>query len=127
MFGKDGEVRLADFGLARDSPKVCNGSSGTPLFMAPEVLEGKYTHKCDIWALGCVTYILITGKHPFKSANKQQLSKRILRVDYSVPDYFSAELRSILAYMLKRDPKQRPTAKELWDHAWFRKFNVEHH
>ena len=61
MFGKDGEVRLVDFGLAKDSNHAIHARAGTPYFMAPEVLNGSYTHKCDIWSLACVLFMLMLG------------------------------------------------------------------
>lgn len=61
MFGADGEIRLVDFGLAKDSTKHMHAHAGTPYFMAPEVLNGDYTHKCDIWSLACVIYMLNAG------------------------------------------------------------------
>ena len=65
MFGKDGEIRLVDFGLAKDTTHHMKSYAGTPYFMAPEVLAGSYTHKCDIWSLACVLYMLMAGKLPF--------------------------------------------------------------
>ena len=65
MFGKDGEVRLVDFGLAKDTTHHMKAYAGTPYFMAPEVLNGNYTHKCDIWSLACVLYMLMAGKLPY--------------------------------------------------------------
>lgn len=70
MYGKDGEVRLVDFGLAKDSSRHIRTYAGTPYFMAPEVLDEKYTHKCDIWSLGCVLYMLNAGKLPFEGNTK---------------------------------------------------------
>ena len=61
MFGSDGEVRLVDFGLAKDTQHHMHAYAGTPYFMAPEVLNGDYTHKCDIWSLACVLYMIMAG------------------------------------------------------------------
>ena len=122
VFGKDGEVRLVDFGLAKDSKHSLKGKSGTPLYMAPEALKGKSTHKVDIWALGCVAYEMVAGKHPFKSETRSELDVKIVSSDYKLPSSFSPELGSLIKHMLNPDPKQRPTARELWKHAWFGKF-----
>jgi calcium-dependent protein kinase len=73
MFGGDGEIRLVDFGLAKDSQHHMKAYAGTPYFMAPEVLGGYYTHKCDIWSLGCVLYMLMTGKLTYDGISRDKV------------------------------------------------------
>ena len=57
-------------------------SVGTPLYNAPEVLEGKYNLKCDLWSLGVVTFMLLSGKPPFNGKDTQELDKRIKANDF---------------------------------------------
>ena len=77
MYGRDGEVRLVDFGLAKDCAHHMKSYAGTPYFMAPEVLNGNYTHKCDIWSLACVLYMLISGHLPFQGSSRTEVFDRI--------------------------------------------------
>ena len=54
MLGKNGNIKLIDFGLSIAAEKINNKKEvvGTPYYIAPEVLSGKYDKQCDIWSLG---------------------------------------------------------------------------
>ncbi len=77
MYGKDKEVRLVDFGLAKDTTHHMKSYAGTPYFMAPEVLNGRYSHKCDIWSLACVLYMLMAGQLPFQGNSRAEVFAKI--------------------------------------------------
>ncbi len=51
-FNKDGESRISEV-------------LGSPFYVAPEVINRKYNEKCDIWSIGVITFMLISGKAPF--------------------------------------------------------------
>ena len=121
MFGKDGEVRLVDFGLAKDTTHHMKSYAGTPYFMAPEVLNGYYTHKCDIWSLACVLYMLMGGKLPFTGSSRKEVFDKIKAGAYVAPSHFSTELKSLLEQMFVTTPEDRPTAAECKTHPWFKK------
>ena len=97
MFGKDGEVRLVDFGLAKDSRTHMKSYAGTPYFMAPEVINGDYTHKCDIWSLACVLYMLMAGKLPYTGKSRTEVFDKIKAGRYDPIPHLSPELQSLLA------------------------------
>ena len=57
-------LKVADFGLAKilDDQTLASTACGTPSYIAPEVLEQKpYGKSCDIWSIGIVTYVLLSG------------------------------------------------------------------
>lgn len=51
--------------------------AGTPYFIAPEVLNGDYGKECDIWSLGVVLYMLISGRYPFEGSGRSELFLKI--------------------------------------------------
>jgi calcium-dependent protein kinase len=46
--------------------------AGTPYFIAPEVLNGKYGKECDFWSVGVLLFLLVTGIYPFDSVSKNR-------------------------------------------------------
>ena len=74
MYDRSGEVKLIDFGLAKQatSSKKLHTIAGTPYYIAPEVLNGSYNRECDIWSVGVLLFVLVTGTYPFDSASKNR-------------------------------------------------------
>ena len=84
-------IKVADFGLskmfvAEDLTSQC----GSPTYVAPEVLMSKkpYDKAVDMWAVGVVTFVILTGCFPFYEEGKNYgaLYQRIMNVDYFFPD-----------------------------------------
>ena len=75
------EVKLIDFGLSNKFDtthlKRLKTFVGTPLYLPPEVIDGEYDEKCDIWSLGVLLYSLLCGYPPFYGKNKTQLYDNI--------------------------------------------------
>lgn len=73
LIGKDGECKIADFGLSKfteSSTQMMTTILGTPSYSAPEILAGGkkstlYTYKCDIWSLGIILYKILTNNKPW--------------------------------------------------------------
>ena len=77
--------KITDFGFATMIEKSKKTLSvGTPLFMAPEVLNRMYDSKADVWSLGVITYILLTSKQPFEGKDEPDMFNNIR---YFEPDY----------------------------------------
>ncbi|KAL0249050.1 hypothetical protein GEMRC1_004284 [Eukaryota sp. GEM-RC1] len=88
---------------------------GTPYYLSPEICEDKpYNNKSDVWALGCVLYEMTTLRHAFDANNMKGLVLKILRGVYPpIPSHYSSELRSLIARMFARDPRQRPSINSI--------------
>lgn len=74
----DGEnITVIDFGSAKKFSKeeLLKKTIGTAIYIAPEVIEGEYNEKCDIWSAGIILYILFTGKPPFYGSVEEVLDK----------------------------------------------------
>jgi calcium-dependent protein kinase len=63
-----------------------NSKLGTPYYVSPEVLEGSYDKRCDLWSIGVITYILLSGIPPFNGSNEAEVFRKIKCCDYSFPE-----------------------------------------
>uniref|UniRef100_A0A8C1W8J1 non-specific serine/threonine protein kinase n=1 Tax=Cyprinus carpio TaxID=7962 RepID=A0A8C1W8J1_CYPCA len=117
---KDGTIQLGDFGIARvlnSTVELARTCIGTPYYLSPEICENKpYNNKSDIWALGCVLYEMCTLKHAFEAGNMKNLVLKIIRGSYPpVSVHYSQDLRSLLAQLFKRNPRERPSVSVILD------------
>jgi len=71
-------LKLIDFGFSKvvDPNAVMRSSCGTLSYAAPEVLNMKYTQKCDLWSMGVIAYILLSGTMPFEGSEEQKMKAR---------------------------------------------------
>lgn len=94
----DIQVKIADLGFARElqTEDLTSTICGTPLVMAPEVLNGKYyNHKADVWSLGIILFEMITGFTPFTGQNKDDLSKNLDKGIYKLPKEIKLSLEGL--------------------------------
>lgn len=110
LLGKDGAIKIADFGIAR----VCRDSmsrltsqldSGTLTYMSPEQLMGESTEQSDVYSLGVILYELLSGEVPFHSGDIQAQIKE--KYPKPLADV-SAEMNSIVLKCLVKLPEGRP-------------------
>jgi calcium-dependent protein kinase len=60
--------------------------AGTPYFISPEVLYGEYGNECDIWSLGVVLFMILSGKYPFDGSGRAELFGKIQNSNFEFPD-----------------------------------------
>uniref|UniRef100_A0A8B9LB70 non-specific serine/threonine protein kinase n=1 Tax=Astyanax mexicanus TaxID=7994 RepID=A0A8B9LB70_ASTMX len=132
MLDKDGHIKITDFGLCKEG--ITNEATmktfcGTPEYLAPEVLEDNdYGRAVDWWGLGVVMYEMMCGRLPFYNQDHERLFELILMEEIRFPRNLSPEAKSLLAGLLKKDPKQRlggssDDAKEVMSHKFFSLIN----
>lgn len=126
---KDNIIKIIDWGTARffDKNKKMNKISGTPYYIAPEVLFEKYDEKCDVWSCGVIMYILLCGYPPFNGENDSEILAKIKLGEFSFPDEewesVSDAAKKLIRLMLTKKPEDRPSAGECLNHPWLKENN----
>jgi calcium-dependent protein kinase len=117
-------IKVIDFGT---SDKLAKGKMfkqqiGTPLYIAPEVLNNNYNEKCDLWSCGVILYIMLCGVPPFTGENDDEIYCSVKRgkinFDEEEWDYVSNDAKDLIKKLLTIDIKKRFSAKEALNHPW---------
>jgi calcium-dependent protein kinase len=130
---QDSELKMIDFGLSKHFRfgEVHHEAVGTPYTVAPEVIHGSYDERCDIWAIGVITFLLLSGDPPFGGCGGPEplltVRGNILACKYAFePDdiwgLVSTKAKEFVKAMLVVDPKNRPTAREAQKHSWLKEW-----
>ncbi|MQM08150.1 hypothetical protein Taro_041002 [Colocasia esculenta] len=124
-------LKICDFGYSKSSVLHSQPKStvGTPAYIAPEVLlRQEYDGKiADVWSCGVTLYVMLVGAYPFEDPeepkNFRKTIERILKVQYSIPDYvhISSECLDLIKRIFVADPATRITMPEIQNHRWFLK------
>jgi serine/threonine protein kinase len=102
---------------------------GTVYYVAPEVLFDDYTNKCDIWSIGVISYILLSGHPPFLGSTERETLQFVKDgvISFPSPDWddVSQEAIEFVSHLLQRDPETRPTASEALNHQWLQRDDID--
>lgn len=122
--GDPTSIKMIDFGLSKDFSEqdFMMTMSGSPYYIAPEVFMQKYDAKIDIWSLGVVLYIMLSGKVPFPGNSELEIIGNVIKGDFHFNhepfNKHSKEAKSFLMRLICKDVDTRATAEEALAHPW---------
>src|SRR5262249_41368306 len=117
-----GRVKILDFGLARSTADQAGLTAsgaiiGTPSYMAPEQADGRTVdHRCDLFSLGCVLYVMTTGQLPFKGGDTLSVLMAIASSDpapaHQINSNVALALSDLIKQLLAKKPEERPVSAQ---------------
>ncbi|XP_028847906.1 serine/threonine-protein kinase 17B [Denticeps clupeoides] len=120
-----GDIKIVDFGLARrlGTTGELREILGTPEYVAPEILNYEpITTATDLWSVGVIAYMLVTGESPFAGDDKQEtfLNVSQVNVDYSCEAFSRVSELAVdfIRKLLLKTPEDRPSAADCMTHPW---------
>lgn len=124
--GEHAPLKLIDFGFSRIFNPVIpmTAMHGTVYYVSPEVMDGCYREKCDIWSLGVICFMLLAGSPPFNGKHDYEILIKIRNADYTFDaswTHISDAAKNFVASLLQRDPNIRPSAAVALKHPWILK------
>lgn len=129
LLTREGNVKISDFGLSRlhsvstneaTAEEYAKTLTGTLAYVAPEVLLGTYdAFKADTWSLGCILYVMLTGRFPFGGAQGKELEMKIKAGEIvPLPPRVSAEARDLVGQLLSWNARDRPSLTAVSHHPF---------
>ena len=120
------QVKIIDFGTAKIFEKGHqeNKYVGSSYYMAPEIIKRKYDEKCDLWSIGVILYILLTGRPPFDGNDDDEILENVKKGVFDRSSYpyplLSSNAKDLIDKLLQYDPKKRLIAEKAIEHPWFK-------
>ncbi|XP_077443383.1 tribbles homolog 2 [Stigmatopora argus] len=108
--------------LADGADDSLSDKHGCPAYVSPEILNagGSYSGKAaDVWSLGVMLYTILVGRYPFHDVEPGSLFSKIRRGHFSVPDTLTPKAKCLIRAILRREPAERLTSREILQHPWF--------
>ena len=120
------KIKLLDFGLSKKfvpgTRGIMHDWAGTVYTMSPQVLNGTYNYKADIWSIGVLAFLLLADEKPFKGKNKQDVMQNIKKVKYNFKahewDSISQDAKDFVSSLLVHDQGERLSAEAALRHSW---------
>lgn len=125
------KVKIGDFGNATwlENDRLMFGCYGSPSYIPPEVLDGGYNEKVDIWSCGIMTYVLLTGRAPYYGYDPLNIKIQVYSKPFQITEEnhegISEECKELLKNMLRIKPEERISATEALKHGWFKNIQAD--
>lgn len=119
-----GDIKIVDFGLSRivNNNEELREIMGTPEYVAPEILSYEpISTATDMWSIGVLAYVMLTGTSPFLGDDKQHTFLNISQLNISFTEDFEGVSERAVDFMkalLVREPEGRATAEDCLQHPW---------
>lgn len=119
------QLKIGDFGLSEKITypnQKCNSLSGTPNYIAPEILtKVGHSYEVDIWAIGVIAYTMLVGSPPFQAKTSKATCNRIKQVLYSIPRHLqlTRACQDFIRCCLQKVPSERIKIDQIFDHEFF--------
>ncbi|CAE7772389.1 CPK2 [Symbiodinium pilosum] len=119
-------LKIIDFGLSCKFAEraYLTTKAGTPYYVAPQVLSGKYDQSADLWSCGVIMFVLLCGYPPFfGDSDKEVLSKvRMGNFNFNPADWknVSEDAKNLIRNLMRMNPRERFTADQALQHEWIK-------
>ncbi|CAH8300451.1 unnamed protein product [Eruca vesicaria subsp. sativa] len=125
LLDNNGNLKVSDFGLSalpQQGVELLRTTCGTPNYAAPEVLNGQgYDGSAaDIWSCGVILFVIMAGFLPFSETDLPSLYRKIGAAEFSCPQWFSTDVKSLIHRILDPNPKTRIQIQGIRNDRWFR-------
>ncbi|EDQ90849.1 uncharacterized protein MONBRDRAFT_36366 [Monosiga brevicollis MX1] len=115
-------IKVTDFGLSNDFKpgEKMKTACGSLCYSCPEVLlqEPYDGPLADIWSLGVILFMMVTGRLPFQEPNDYQTITKIVDVKFEIPAFVSNECKDLISRLLVKEPSDRISLAEILAHPW---------
>lgn len=122
LYSKPGSIlKLTDFGLSTtvkaDNSYKLKSMVGTAYYISPEVLTSEYDISCDVWSMGVILIVLLTGAAPFAGSQDDEILKNVMQKNVIIPKDISPTARNLIQRCLM-PPHKRIKTHEILEHPW---------
>ena len=126
---EESPIKIIDFGTSAINDKALKKKQAklqSPLYIAPEAIQGKWSTKCDVWSCGVILHIMLTGNPPFNGPTENAILSEVInkQLTFAEPEWESVttEAKQFIAKLLEKDPKKRYSSTSANLDPWMKMF-----